>query len=183
MLHCPFCAGASRIRAWKWTRSSTSRPASRSPESAAPTAGSCSATCARRSRRATCCAQIPIDDLIERVRRAGELYMDATLPMGDGTQTPDEFVRAQSASTGTAGAHVPRQHEEERVRAERDAQHPRVAHARLVARRPSAGTAKSAACRSATRRRARCSAWCCRRIRPGSTRCGCRSSRCRSAWC
>jgi acyl-CoA reductase-like NAD-dependent aldehyde dehydrogenase len=26
--------------------------------------------------------------------------MEATLPMGDGTQTPDEFVRAQSASTG-----------------------------------------------------------------------------------
>ena len=43
---------------------------------------------------------IPIDDLIDRVRRAGELYMDATLPMGDGTQGPDEFVRAQSASTG-----------------------------------------------------------------------------------
>ena len=43
---------------------------------------------------------IAIDDLIDRVRRAGELYMDATLPMGDGTQTADEFVRAQSASTG-----------------------------------------------------------------------------------
>jgi acyl-CoA reductase-like NAD-dependent aldehyde dehydrogenase len=43
---------------------------------------------------------IPIDDLIARAGRAGELYMDATLPMGDGSQTPDEFVRAQSASTG-----------------------------------------------------------------------------------
>jgi acyl-CoA reductase-like NAD-dependent aldehyde dehydrogenase len=43
---------------------------------------------------------IPIDELIGRAHRAGELYMDATLPMGDGTQTPDEFVRAQSASTG-----------------------------------------------------------------------------------
>ena len=43
---------------------------------------------------------IPMDDLIERVNRAGELYMDAELPMGDGTQTPDEFARAQSASTG-----------------------------------------------------------------------------------
>jgi acyl-CoA reductase-like NAD-dependent aldehyde dehydrogenase len=43
---------------------------------------------------------IPIDDLIDRVKRAGELYMTATLPMGDGTQTPDAFVRAQSASTG-----------------------------------------------------------------------------------
>ncbi len=44
--------------------------------------------------------RIPIDDLIEMVKRAGELYMTATLPMGDGTQTPDEFVAAQSASTG-----------------------------------------------------------------------------------
>src|SRR6476469_10614668 len=43
---------------------------------------------------------IPIDDLIARAGKAGELYMNATLPMGDGTQTPDEFVRAQSASTG-----------------------------------------------------------------------------------
>ena len=25
---------------------------------------------------------------------------NATLPMGDGTQTPDEFARAQSATTG-----------------------------------------------------------------------------------
>jgi acyl-CoA reductase-like NAD-dependent aldehyde dehydrogenase len=43
---------------------------------------------------------IPIDDLIARVGRAGELYMDGTLPMGDGRQTPEEFVHAQSASTG-----------------------------------------------------------------------------------
>jgi len=43
---------------------------------------------------------IPIDELIGRALKAGELYTDATLPIGDGTQTPDEFVRAQSASTG-----------------------------------------------------------------------------------
>jgi acyl-CoA reductase-like NAD-dependent aldehyde dehydrogenase len=44
--------------------------------------------------------EIPIDDLIARAGKAGELYMNATLPMGDGTQSPDEFARAQSASTG-----------------------------------------------------------------------------------
>jgi acyl-CoA reductase-like NAD-dependent aldehyde dehydrogenase len=44
--------------------------------------------------------EIPIDDLIDRVGKAGELYTTAELPMGDGTQTPDQFVRAQSASTG-----------------------------------------------------------------------------------
>ena len=43
---------------------------------------------------------IPIDELIARAGKAGELYMNATLPMGDGTQSPDEFARAQSASTG-----------------------------------------------------------------------------------
>ena len=53
---------------------------------------------AARAREAL--QEIPIDELIARVGKAGELYMNATLPMGDGTQTPDEFVRAQSASTG-----------------------------------------------------------------------------------
>ena len=43
---------------------------------------------------------IPIDDLIARAGRAGELYMNGELPMGDGTQTAEAFVRAQSASTG-----------------------------------------------------------------------------------
>src|SRR6188474_2506266 len=44
--------------------------------------------------------EIPIDELIARAGKAGELYMNATLPMGDGTQSPEEFARAQSASTG-----------------------------------------------------------------------------------
>ena len=44
--------------------------------------------------------EIPIEELIVRASAAGDLYMNATLAMGDGAQTPDEFVRAQSASTG-----------------------------------------------------------------------------------
>jgi len=44
--------------------------------------------------------EIPIDELIARAATAGELYANAELPMGDGTQTPDQFVHAQSASTG-----------------------------------------------------------------------------------
>lgn len=40
------------------------------------------------------------DQLISMCRKAGELFSTATLPMGDGTQSPDEFVHAQSASTG-----------------------------------------------------------------------------------
>jgi acyl-CoA reductase-like NAD-dependent aldehyde dehydrogenase len=44
--------------------------------------------------------EIPIADLIDRVRVAGELYANSELPMGDSAQTPDEFVRAQSGTTG-----------------------------------------------------------------------------------
>ena len=56
---------------------------------------------ARKAQRARdLLREMPIDNLIARVGRAGELYMTAALPMGDGTQTPDEFVHAQSASTG-----------------------------------------------------------------------------------
>ena len=56
---------------------------------------------ARKAKRAReVLREIPIDDLIDRAARAGDLYMNATLPMGDGAQSPDEFVRAQSASTG-----------------------------------------------------------------------------------
>lgn len=44
--------------------------------------------------------KIPIDELIDKVAKAGELYMNAELPIGDGKQTPEEFAKAQSASTG-----------------------------------------------------------------------------------
>lgn len=44
--------------------------------------------------------KIPSRELIERCKRAGQLYLSATLPMGTGAQSPDEFVHAQSASTG-----------------------------------------------------------------------------------
>jgi len=44
--------------------------------------------------------QLSCEELIERLKKAADLYLEGTLPMGDGTQTPDEFARAQSASTG-----------------------------------------------------------------------------------
>src|SRR4029434_528081 len=34
------------------------------------------------------------------MKMAEALYLSATLPMGDGEQTPDDFARQQSASTG-----------------------------------------------------------------------------------
>lgn len=44
--------------------------------------------------------EISCEQLIETVGKAADLYMNQTLPIGDGAQTPAEFVHAQSASTG-----------------------------------------------------------------------------------
>src|SRR5437763_1097657 len=44
--------------------------------------------------------EIPIPDLIQMMKKAADLYMEAELPLGDGTQTPDQFARMQSATTG-----------------------------------------------------------------------------------
>lgn len=44
--------------------------------------------------------EIPFSRLLEMMKKAGELYAEAELPLGDGTQTPDQFVRLQSATTG-----------------------------------------------------------------------------------
>ena len=40
------------------------------------------------------------EELIERFTKAAELYLTGTLPVGDGLQSPDDFARCQSASTG-----------------------------------------------------------------------------------
>src|SRR5437762_2012685 len=44
--------------------------------------------------------EIPIKDLLQMMKKAGELYAKAELPLGDGTQTPEQFARMQSATTG-----------------------------------------------------------------------------------
>lgn len=43
---------------------------------------------------------IPCSELIERLKKAADLYESGTLPIGDGSQSPDEFAHQQSASTG-----------------------------------------------------------------------------------
>lgn len=40
------------------------------------------------------------EELISRIKQSGELFLNGTLPMGDGQQSPAEFAHAQSASTG-----------------------------------------------------------------------------------
>ena len=44
--------------------------------------------------------KIPCRELIALLAKAADLYEHGTLPMGDGTQSPDDFVHQQSASTG-----------------------------------------------------------------------------------
>jgi acyl-CoA reductase-like NAD-dependent aldehyde dehydrogenase len=44
--------------------------------------------------------QIPSRELIGMLAKAADLYEHGTLPMGDGTQSPADFVHQQSASTG-----------------------------------------------------------------------------------
>ena len=43
---------------------------------------------------------VPIPELVSMVKKAAELFSSAELPLGDVTQTPEEFVRQQSATTG-----------------------------------------------------------------------------------
>ena len=45
--------------------------------------------------------KIPMDDLIARFARAGQLFVEGTLPLSDGaTQSPEDYVRTLSASSG-----------------------------------------------------------------------------------
>ena len=44
--------------------------------------------------------EIPVSQLIATMKKAADLYLDGTLRIGDGEQTPDDFARQQSASTG-----------------------------------------------------------------------------------
>src|SRR6266853_705981 len=53
---------------------------------------------AQRARDVLC--EIPIRDLVSMMKKAAGLYKDATLPMGDSEQSPADFARQQSASTG-----------------------------------------------------------------------------------
>src|SRR5258705_3203275 len=44
--------------------------------------------------------EIPCRELVQIMKKAADLYRDATLPPGDGEQLPANFARQQSASTG-----------------------------------------------------------------------------------
>ncbi len=44
--------------------------------------------------------EIPIPALIDMMKQAAGFYLNDTLPIGDGEQSPEDFVHQQSASTG-----------------------------------------------------------------------------------
>ena len=44
--------------------------------------------------------EIPVRELVERLKKAADLYLEGDLPMGDGVQSPDEFAHQQSSTTG-----------------------------------------------------------------------------------
>jgi acyl-CoA reductase-like NAD-dependent aldehyde dehydrogenase len=44
--------------------------------------------------------QIPCAEILERLKKAADLYESGTLPLGNGVQTPADFAHQQSATTG-----------------------------------------------------------------------------------
>jgi acyl-CoA reductase-like NAD-dependent aldehyde dehydrogenase len=54
----------------------------------------------RAARARQILREIPPAELIQRAKKAAELYEHGTLPIGDQSQTPQEFAHQQSASTG-----------------------------------------------------------------------------------
>jgi len=53
---------------------------------------------AKRARQVL--RDFPCEDLIAKLKQAGELYVNGTLTIGDTPQTPEQFCKAQSGSTG-----------------------------------------------------------------------------------
>ncbi|MCY4627491.1 MAG: aldehyde dehydrogenase, partial [Acidobacteria bacterium] len=54
----------------------------------------------RAGRARAALREIPIRELLDRMKEAARLYMESELPLGNGVQTPEKFVHAQSATTG-----------------------------------------------------------------------------------
>ena len=56
----------------------------------------------RQARRARdVLREIPIADILQMMKKAGELYVKGDLPLGDGTQSPDQFVRMRQRGGNT----------------------------------------------------------------------------------
>jgi hypothetical protein len=44
--------------------------------------------------------ELPSAELVARIERAADLFVNAELPLGEGSQSASDFVRQQSATTG-----------------------------------------------------------------------------------
>lgn len=44
--------------------------------------------------------EIPCSELLARVKKAADIFMTGTVPVGESSQAPEDFVRCQSATTG-----------------------------------------------------------------------------------
>jgi len=51
-----------------------------------------------RAREILC--EIPVSELVDMCKQAADLYLNADLPLGNGTQSPEDFYKIQSATTG-----------------------------------------------------------------------------------
>ena len=92
------------------------------------------------SRARAVLREIPISNLIAMMKKAAELYKSAELPLGDGSQTPEQFVRCQSATDRPPRAHVSCQHGEELLRPHAYGRDTRCLDARSGSFHPSPGT-------------------------------------------
>ena len=54
----------------------------------------------KASRAREVLREVPTAELLAMIKKGAELFSSAELPLGDGAQTPDEFVLHQSATTG-----------------------------------------------------------------------------------
>ena len=144
-----------------------------------------SATCATPSAPATCCARSRSPTCSQMMKKAGDLYAKAELPLGDGTQTPDQFVRMQSATTGLPEHMCRFNMEKNHFVLEQHGQDSRLADARPGSEHPLARLRRRSARRAGQLPGAVAGARAGAAVatRPACTRSGCRSFRCRSAWC
>ena len=129
----------------------------------------------RAGRARAALKEIPIPELLDRIKEAARLYMEADLPLGDGVQTPGEFVHAQSASTGLPESMCRANMEKNRFVLERMDQvlDALTRGSILTSSRRGTGS-RSGGFRSPTRRRRRYSPAFSRRTRRESTRSGSR---------
>jgi hypothetical protein len=94
------CVGENRTNPWKLIRSCTSRTGEPIAKVSRANGGLLQRDIKKADRARQVLREIPCDELLDCVDRAADRYEHGDLPLGNGVQTPADFVRQQSASTG-----------------------------------------------------------------------------------